>query len=230
VWVFPRPGRFPADVAVYDPFSRLKSLPFNARRTDSAPEDGIVISTALDPSVIAFAEKGGRVLLISRKDLTGLPERICKLESPDIPYSLYFAPTYWGAPYAPGGGNLGTVIRDHPALGSFPHEGLCDLQFLELLYGVNRADLDALPAKVEPIIRSITDWRIGASAGYLYEMRVGKGGLLVTTLNFEQTLACGRPDAEWLLWELLSYLASDSFHPTADLNAEYLRSIRPSNS
>ena len=176
------------------------------------------MSTTLSEDVISFAEKGGRVLLLSRADRTGLPERTCVKDSPDVPYPLYFAPTFWGAPDAPGGGNLGTVIADHPALGSFPHEGFCDLQFLSLLNGVGRADLDALPVKVKPIIRSITDWRIGANAAYLYEVEVGSGGMLVTTLNFEQALADKRPEAEWLLQELLNYLASDEFRPAATLD------------
>ena len=167
---------------------------------------------------MSFAEKGGRVLLLSRADRTKLPERTCAEDNPNVPYPLYFAPTFWGAPDAPGGGNLGTVIANHPALGSFPHEGFCDLQFLSLLQGVGRADLDALPAKVEPIIRSITDWRIGANAAYLYEVKIGSGGMLVTTLNFEQALADKRPEAEWLLQELLDYLAPDKFNPKTELD------------
>lgn len=185
------------------------------------------MSSMLSEDVISFAENGGRVLLISRKARTGLAERSCAEESPDIPYPLYFAPTYWGAAHAPGGGNLGTVIADHPALGTFPHEGFCDLQFLSLLQGVNRADLDALPVRVNPIVRSITDWRLGANAAYIYEVKIGKGGLLVTTLNFEEGLASKRPEAEWLLQELLSYCASGDFQPAAEIQPEFLRSICP---
>src|SRR5207247_1634759 len=119
-----------------------------------------LVTTTLSPELIDVLERGGRVLLISRHDQTGLPERPCALKSADIPYPLYFAPTFWGGPGAPGGGNLGTVIYDHPSLGRFPHEGFCDLQFLSLLRSVGRADLDALPVRVKPIIRSITDWRL----------------------------------------------------------------------
>jgi hypothetical protein len=79
-----------------------------------------------------------------------------------------------------------------------------------------------LPAKVDPIIRSITDWRVGANAAYLYEVRVGKGGFLITTLNFEQALAEKRPEAEWLLQELLAYCATDKFRPRAELPVEFL--------
>ena len=227
VWVFPKARQLPVKTALYDPTNRLGSSP-NARRVDSIDKsDGIsvLISTALSREVIDFAASGGRVLLISRKDLTGLAERECAHDSPDIPYPLYFAPTYWGAPYAPGGGNLGTVIAKHKALGSFPHEGFCDLQFLNLLHGVARADLDALPVRIEPIIRSITDWRIGANAAYLYEAQLGKGGLLVTTLNFEQTLTEKRPEAQWLLQEMANYCASDAFKPQVALPLDWLRKM-----
>lgn len=230
VWIFPTAERFPKDAAVYDPHGALAALPFSARRVSSIQGElsaSVLISTALSDEVITYAEHGGRVLLISRKEHTGLPERSCAEKSPDIPYPLYFAPTYWGAAYAPGGGNLGTVVSEHPALGSFPNEGFCDLQFLSLLQGVNRADLDALPVRVNPIVRSITDWRLGANAGYVYEVKIGRGGLLVTTLNFEEGLASKRPEAEWLLQELLSYCASDRFHPAAELQPGFLRSISP---
>jgi beta-galactosidase len=225
VWVFPKARQLPAKAAIYDPTNRLGS-PFGVLRIDSidkADDVSVLISTALSKEVIDFADRGGRVLLISRKSLTGLAERECAHDSPDIPYPLYFAPTYWGAPYAPGGGNLGTVISNSKALGSFPHEGFCDLQFLDLLHGVARADLDALPVRIEPIIRSITDWRLGANAAYLYEARVGKGALLVTTLNFEQTLAENRPEAEWLLQEMADYCASDAFDPQVALPVDWLR-------
>jgi beta-galactosidase len=186
------------------------------------PPGAVRIASSLSEEVIAYVEAGGRLLLMSRTDRGGLPERPCAAQSADIPYPLYFAPTYWGAPYAPGGGNLGTVIADHPALGTFPHEGFCDLQFLSLLRGVGRADLDALPVKVTPIIRSITDWRLGAAAAYLYEVKVGKGRMMVTTFNFEQALAEDRPEARWLLHELIGYCNSDRFQPAVQLPAAFL--------
>lgn len=230
VWVFPAAGHFPKDTAVYDSQGSLHDLPFPAHRITSlmeAADASVVISTALSDDLISYTQDGGHVLLISRKARTGLPERTCAEESPDIPYPLYFAPTYWGAPYAPGGGNLGTVIAEHPAIGSFPNEGFCDLQFLRLVQGVDRADLDALPVRVDPIIRSITDWRLGANAAYIYEVKVGKGGLLVTTLNFEEGLSSKRPESEWLLQELLGYCSSDRFKPAVEIPTDFLRKICP---
>lgn len=230
VWVFPEAKGIPAGTGVYDPSGSLTVMPFPVHRLallSEAKDSTVLVSTALSEDVISYAEHGGKVLLISRKRLTGLPEFTCAEESPDIPYPLYFAPTYWGAPYAPGGGNLGTVVADHAALGSFPHEGFCDLQFLHLLYGVDRADLDALPVHINPIIRSITDWRLGANAAYMYEVKVGDGAFLVTTLNFEQALADKCPEAGWLLSEMLSYCVSDAFHPKTELAPDFLRKSSP---
>src|SRR5206468_1121208 len=186
VWIFP-PASQLVSAVLYDPVAAMKSFP--AARIASprdAPAKAVLVTTVLDESMLSHLDQGGRVLLLSRESRTHLPERITGADDPNVPYPLDFAPTFWGGGGAPGGGNLGTVIANHPALGDFPHEGFCDLQFLSLLRGVGRADLDALPTRITPIIRSITDWRLGASAAYLYEVNVGRGKLMVTTLNFER--------------------------------------------
>ena len=100
------------------------------------------------------------------------------------------------------GGALGTVVRDHPALGGFPHEGFADLQFFNLMDGAVPVPLDrwreGLPADHR---RHPHDGRLPGKTknlsrvGYVFEAKVGGGRLLVTSLRFRDHFDEAYPEA-----------------------------------
>ncbi len=83
--------------------------------------------------------------------------------------------------------------------------------------------LDEVPGHIEPIAQCIdVPWRMRRKA-YVFEARVGKGKLLVCTLNLSASQRERDPAAAWVYDRLLRYAAGAEFQPSATIPAEWLR-------
>jgi len=183
---------------------------------DAYPDDfDAIITDKLTPRLIDFLENGGRILVNGQGVFPELP---CEFKS-----------ISWNKTDS---GNSGTVVRDHPALGDFPHDGWCDLQFFGLFDDCTVVDLDAWPVRIEPIIRSIDSYKSGRTRALLFEVRVGRGKLLVNSLNLRQWRGEGHyyceVEALYLFDQLLRYLVSDAFEPEVQVSADLIRNMASS--
>ena len=147
--------------------------------------------SALNKEHIDYLADGGRIVLLG-----GAP-------FPTLPTSFQMSPA--GRVQ----GNLATVIEDHPITNSFPHEGFCDWQFYSMLEGGNAVLFNELPIPFDPILEVVSSFKLIRKQASLFELGVGKGYLLVCTLNLGET----DPAAICLLRILLNYAQSDDFRP-----------------
>ena len=118
------------------------------------------------------------------------------------------------------GGALGSVIVDGPALRGFPQEGMFDLQFFNLLQGARNFPLDKWPRELQPIagaIRTTSSFLSKSKklsrTGYIFEARVGKGRLLVSTLRIRENFDEAFPEAMFLFDRLIRYATGSEFNP-----------------
>ncbi len=135
------------------------------------------------------------------------------------------------------GDNLGAVVRDHPALGGLPHDGVADWQFAPLLHRGAKINLDQFPVPIRPIVqgvdRPVRD-RMEVSKlgkrdfdpahtcrrwGWLFELAIGDGRLLVCGFNLDTPSTIGHH----LLEAMLGYLDHPAAEPSARLEADALR-------
>ncbi|MCG2661727.1 MAG: hypothetical protein L6437_15955 [Kiritimatiellae bacterium] len=172
----------------------------------------LVVTNKIGSYVKDYLLQGGKVLLISKGFLPELPCR--------------YRTVLWN-----GGdkmGNLGTIIEPHPALGNFPHEGWCDLQFRLLFENAGNINLDVFPVEIEPIIRIIDGYRWCRTRAHLVEFGVGKGKILATSFNFSESLGI-LPEANYLFSQLVNYALSDIFRPKRKMGlAQFLKITRGS--
>jgi hypothetical protein len=82
--------------------------------------------------------------------------------------------------------------------------------------------LDDLPTDLHPIVQVIDDWFTNRKLGLVFEARVGKGKLLVSSIDLVRD---DNPVSRQLLASLQHYVASENFHPTVELKAEQLRGL-----
>jgi hypothetical protein len=120
---------------------------------------------------------------------------------------------------------MGTVIATHPAMARVPHEGWCDAHFLHLISGAYPLLLEDLhPDNVDPIIRSIGHYATMVDKAYLFELRVGRGALLASSLRFAATYD-SHPEARYLLECLLRYASGHEFAPKRAIRREKFASM-----
>jgi hypothetical protein len=138
-----------------------------------------------------------------------------------------FPPIFWNKAWFPGQREhtLGLLIQhQHPALDGFPTRSHADWQWWDLMNQSKPMVLDGLPPALRPIIQPIDDWNTCRKLALAFEASVGKGRLMVCSINLESDLA-KRHEARELRRSLVSYMNSDRFEPTARLTPDDLQKL-----
>jgi hypothetical protein len=177
-----------------------------------APPDGandVIIARRLTTALLKRLESGAKLLLCD--DQLTFPTQTAS-----------FKPAWWRGDEK-GDFVHGNLFLDHPALAGFPHDGYGDLQTYELLNNRAVVNLDEVPGNIEPIVWAIdVPWKLRRMA-YLWEARVGRGKMLVTSFDLSESARARDPATAWMYANLLRYAASDRFNPAAELPVEWLR-------
>jgi hypothetical protein len=84
--------------------------------------------------------------------------------------------------------------------------------------------LDGLPQALRPTVQVIDDWFTNRRLGLVFEARVGKGRLLVTSIDLGRDLEAD-PVARQMRHSLLRYAASDRFTPEVELSPDAVRAL-----
>ena len=181
----------------------------------------LVLADDVDQALADYLKAGGRCLLFTQG-------AVIEQDKIYYPGMVNFYTLFRALPWNGGPGNAGSVITPHPALADFPCEEMCDLQFVWAIRGVVPMNFGPLrPFGVKPIIRMIDFYKNNANNAHLLEFRVGKGSVLVTSLNLLPNLE-KKLDVRNLTAALMNYVLSDEFAPTAQVpEKEFLRLFSP---
>lgn len=127
-----------------------------------------------------------------------------------------YLPIFWNYLWFPGqtGTTMGMFIHDHPILRNFPHDQAPDWHWYHIIEGRVALNLDTMPG-VEPIVEVIDNFNRAKRLAYAFEVNVGKGKLFVSTFNFTHSHTMKLPETNTLFLEILHYLNSDQFNPSA---------------
>jgi hypothetical protein len=169
------------------------------------------ISQALDEATLAALADGKKVLLLAS------PAILAK----SLPGS--FTPVFWSPIWFNNGAGTMSILCDpkHPALAQFPTEEYTNWQWYDLLQRSRSVILDDTPSAFRPLVQVIDNFSRNHKLGNLFEARVGRGRLLVCSLDLWSDLE-HRPAARQMLRSLLAYAASEEFRPAQELSVSTL--------
>jgi hypothetical protein len=167
-------------------------------------ENDVHIVSDIETSEIERLEKGETVVLLGTGPFPALP-----------------AGFQIGLPGRTSG-NLATVIYDHLLTEPFPHEGFCDWQFSAMLENSQAIVFNDLQIPFDPIIELASSFKLIYKQASLFELAVGKGKLLVCTLNLREA----DPAACYLSGLLLRYAKSEEFRPRNKISCDDLIRIQ----
>jgi hypothetical protein len=175
----------------------------NAALPDEAPADVMVV-TKLDAAAQQALQQGNKVVL--------LPAGF------NSAYGTAMTPPFWSPiMFANQKQTLGLLCDPtHPALRNFPTDFHSDWQWFELLFQASAIRLNGTSETYRPIVQAIDRPDRNHKLALVYETKVGKGKLLVCTLDLNRDLA-QRPVARQLRQSLLQYAASPAFNPTTEI-------------
>lgn len=176
---------------------------------------GVTIAHGWDASAQAALQAGGRVLLLLP------PSRVRNFPDPRNRVTPGFSSIFWNTAWTrrQPPTTLGILCDPaHPALARFPTDFHSDWQWWHLITRAAPMILDDLPHGVRPIIQVIDDWVTAHKLALVIEGRVGKGRLLVCSVDLSAD-AGKNPVARQFRASLLAYVAGEAFRPAAALTA-----------
>ena len=112
----------------------------------------------------------------------------------------------------------------HPALKYFPTDYYSSWQWWDAMSHSDAMILDSVSTGLQPIVRVIDDWVTARPLGLAFECRVGKGRLIVSSIDL-LTNADSRPEARQLRYSLEKYMTSGQFNPQPEIEASKIEGL-----
>ncbi len=182
-----------------------------------AEKKDVYVAEVFDENVLMILRDGGKVFLSPRASADNFPNSVAGR----------FSTAFWSTnDKANQAGLMGLLIDpDHPLFESFPTDYYSDFQWWIMTTNgrpVNLEDFtDSSGEKIEPLIRVLDDLDGIKNMGLLYEVKVGEGRLVVSSMGLSQ-LKDEYPEAKALYAAILSYMNSDNFDPDFSLSEQAL--------
>ncbi|MNX00190.1 Beta-galactosidase [compost metagenome] len=112
----------------------------------------------------------------------------------------------------------------HAAFNSFPTDFHSDMQWWEIVNKAQVMNLEDFPAGFRPIIQPIDTWFLNRRLALVFEAKVGKGKLIVSSANLSPDLK-EAPAAQQLYFSLQQYMSSNQFNPKYEVAFSTVKDI-----
>jgi len=228
LWLFPESVKNPETSVIYGnpSYTWIKGLKgngtINPENLEYCDKLKVVLSEKLDEKLINFARTGGRIILAATECLRWPFIRKVTFYGEPMKEGYFFNSTVGCKP--PLEENIcGNIINDHKIFGDFPHEGFADLHFYNMIKDSAPFNIESLGfGRIEPIIRLMHSYLIARPLSYLMEFSLGRGGLILSSLDLNQ----GFPESRYLLSQMIKYASSEYFSPLSEISEDSLERIK----
>ncbi len=183
------------------------------------PENGqVIVTDKLTPAIQQQLEAGKTVLLLPFGQV-----KKGKGAEVQVGFSSIFWNTAWTSGQAPH--TMGITCKpSHPLFRFFPTESYSNYQWQDLMSHAQAMILDEFPQSFKANIQPIDTWFENRKLALAFEGKVGKGKLMVCSIDLEKNLE-SRPVARQLKYSMLKYLNSKDFQPTQAIDLNLLKSF-----
>jgi len=108
------------------------------------------------------------------------------------------------------------------AFADFPTAFHSDMQWWEIVNNAQVMNLEDFPAGFRPLLQSIDTWFLNRKLAVVYEARVGKGKLVVSSADLSAEKG---PAARQLFYSLQKYMQSDAFNPAFQVELSVVKDV-----
>lgn len=164
----------------------------------------IYVTDSLDAQAKKVLKKGGKVLICAAGKVTYGKEVVQQ-----------FTPVFWNTSWfkmRPPHTTGIFVENTHSIFDLFPTDYHSDMQWWELVNRAQVMQFTDFPKDFQPLVQSIDTWFVSRKIGMLFEANVGKGKLVMTTMDLLNNLDT-RIVARQMRASVLNYMLSDKFQP-----------------
>lgn len=176
----------------------------------------VYVTDSLDKKAQKVLRKGGKVLICAAGKVNYGRE-----------VKQQFTPVFWNTSWfkmRPPHTTGIYVDCEHPVFNEFPTDCHSDLQWWELVNKAQVMQFTDFPQDFQPLVQSIDTWFVSRKIGMLFEAQVGRGRLVMTSMDLLRDLE-HRKVARQMLYSVLSYMHSDRFQPRWQINQELISDL-----
>lgn len=177
-------------------------------------KDLYVCKGAPDEQAKRVLDNGGRVLIMAGNDVTygrGIAQQ--------------FTPVFWNTSWfkmRPPHTTGMYIEKEHPLFKYFPTDDFSDIQWWPLMNKQTVMLMDNMPKDFMPIVQPIDTWFLSRKLGMLFEAKVGRGKVLVTTLSLDNLK---NPSVQQMYYSIMKYVGGDAFNPRQTLDWERITEL-----
>ncbi|WPV64130.1 sialate O-acetylesterase [Chitinophaga sp. LS1] len=176
-------------------------------------EKGIYVCDTLDAAAQKVLQDGGKVLLLAAGKVQ---------QGKEVVQS--FTPVFWNTswfkmrpPHT-----LGILCNPtHPVFADFPTDYYSNYQWWELVNNTQVMELSNFPATLTPLVQNIDTWFLNRRLGMIVEAKVGKGRLIISSIDLNKEGIVTRQ----LKYSLLKYMQSANFKPAVDVKLPVIQEL-----
>jgi len=178
----------------------------------------ILITDKLDKKSEETLRTGGSVLLLTYgKVAKGKGAQVA------IGFSSIFWNTAWTNNQAPH--TLGILCdQEHAVFNEFPTEYHSNWQWWDPVMHSQAMILDGFPVDLKPLVQPIDTWFENRRLALVFEGKAENGKLMVCSIDFKD-MSEERLASKQLLRSVLSYMNSDEFDPTTNIDLNQVRNL-----
>jgi hypothetical protein len=181
----------------------------------------VLITDSLDSKARQALEQGNNVLILAAGKIQygkGIQQQLTPV----------FWNTSWFKMRPPH--TTGLLVNPyHPIFKDFPTQYHSNLQWAELVHTAQVMQFTRFPQGFQPLVQHIDTWFHNRKIGSLFEANVGKGKVIMTSLDLQSNLE-NRSVARQLLSSILQYMNSSGFCPEMNVDPEQIAELFTKNS
>jgi len=207
------------DFWVYPEEVRGESLDVRVKKgkRDGTWYDGdVYVTDSLDTQAQKILKKDGKVLVLAAGKVTYGKEIVQQ-----------FTPVFWNTSWfkmRPPHTTGIFVDNTHSIFDLFPTDYHSDMQWWELVNRAQVMQFTDFPQDFQPLVQSIDTWFVSRKIGMLFEAKVGKGRLVMTTMDLTRNLDT-RIVARQMRKSILNYMHSNKFNPQWTIEQERISDL-----
>lgn len=114
---------------------------------------------------------------------------------------------------------------EHKALADFPTDSYSNWQWWDVMLNSKTMVINSLPSTLKPVVQVVDNYDRNYRLANIIEAKVGKGKLMVCSVDLSQKMCDKYPVIRQLRYSLHRYMDSSKFKPTSTLSTDELREL-----
>jgi hypothetical protein len=112
-----------------------------------------------------------------------------------------------------------------PMFNDFPNVGYSEMAWWDIFKNAQVMHLEDFPRGFRALVQPVDTWFMNRPLGILFEAKVGKGSIIVSSADLSTDISTDRPAARQLYYSIMKYMASAQFKPSANIELNTIDNI-----